>query len=71
MRDVDIITKALGEAHLVLLVYVHEILHGCVKPGSHDTDATVQQLLDIIARNDVIAARERLSKGNGKLREVE
>jgi hypothetical protein len=31
----------------------------------------VQQLLDILAGDEILAARERFSKANGKLREAE
>jgi hypothetical protein len=62
MRDIDIITKAMDDAQ--------KVLHGYVEPGPRNAEATLQQMLEILDRDDVIAARERLSQGYGQLRLV-
>jgi protein tyrosine phosphatase (PTP) superfamily phosphohydrolase (DUF442 family) len=59
MRDIDVVAKAMGEAQ--------EKLHAYAKHGPRSAEATLQQMLEILDRNDVIAARERMSKGFGQL----
>jgi hypothetical protein len=67
MRDIDIITKAMEDTHQVLHSYVHQLQNGCVEPESRHAEATLQKMFDILDRDDVIAARERISKGYGRL----
>jgi hypothetical protein len=62
MRDIDIITKAMDEAQ--------QILHGYIEPRPRNAEVTLQRMIEILDRDDVIAARERLSKGYGRLRLV-
>jgi hypothetical protein len=62
MRDIDVVTKAMQDAHQVLSEYI--------EPGPRCAEATLQHMLRILDRDDVIAARERLSKGYGQLRLV-
>ncbi|QUS40559.1 hypothetical protein RPMA_18245 [Tardiphaga alba] len=62
MRDIDIMTNAMAEAHAVLCDYI--------EPDRRDPAAVLQQMIEILDRDDVVAARERLSKGYGHLRVV-
>ncbi|MDB5501496.1 MAG: hypothetical protein JWR89_1398 [Tardiphaga sp.] len=36
-----------------------------VKPGSHDSKRTVQRLLEVLDRDDVVSAEDRLEDGMG------
>ncbi|MGM4906716.1 hypothetical protein AB8B21_03385 [Tardiphaga sp. 866_E4_N2_1] len=67
MRDIDIITKAMGDAHAVLHGYVNRLQHGYLEPDPRNAEATLQQMFDILDRDDVVAARERISNGYGHL----
>ncbi|KAA0076109.1 hypothetical protein [Tardiphaga sp. P9-11] len=62
MRDIDIIMKAMHDAQALLGAYI--------EPGPRDPEAVLQRMLDILDREDVIAAQERLRRGYGRLRLV-
>jgi hypothetical protein len=62
MRDIDIITKAMDDAQ--------QVLHGYIEPGPRDAQQTLQRMIEILDRDDVVAARERMSRGYGQLRVV-
>ncbi|MDR6658982.1 hypothetical protein J2W51_001524 [Tardiphaga robiniae] len=62
MRDIDIITKAMEDAQAVLSDYI--------EPRPRDPKAVLQRMLEILDRDEVIAAQERLVKGYGELRVV-
>jgi len=62
MRDIDIVTKAMKDAQKVLSDYI--------EPGPRDPQAVLQRMLGILDRDDVVAARERLSTGYGQLRSI-
>jgi hypothetical protein len=62
MRDIDLVTQAMRDAHKVLCEHI--------EPGPRDADKTLQRMLEILDRDDVVAARERLSNGFGTLRTV-
>jgi hypothetical protein len=62
MRDIDIITKAMEDAQAVLCEYV--------EPGPRDPQAVLQRMLEILDRDDVIAAQERLRSGYSQLRVI-
>jgi hypothetical protein len=62
MRDIDIITKAMDDAQ--------QVLHRYIEPGPRNPEAVLQRMIEILDRDDVIAARERLSRGYGRLRLV-
>ena len=59
MRDVDIINKAMDDAQAEL--------HRYVEPGPRNPEAVLQRMLDILDREDVVAAQQRLSRGYGRL----
>lgn len=62
MRDINIITNAMEEAQAVLYDYI--------EPGPHDPHAVLGRMLEILSRDAVVAAQERLQKGYGQLRLV-
>lgn len=62
MRDIDIITKAMEDAQ--------KVMHHYMEPGPRSPEWTLHRIIDILERDDVVAARERLSKGYGHLRLV-
>ena len=63
MRDIDIIMKAMHDAQALLGTYI--------EPGRRDPEAVLQSMLEIVDREDVIAAQDRLSKGYGRLKVVQ
>ena len=63
MRDIDLLTNAMAEAHAVLCDYIEPA-------DERDPAAVLQRMMEILDRDDVVAARERLSKGYGHLRLV-
>ena len=63
MRDIDIIMKAMHDAQALLGTYI--------EPGPRDPEAVLQSMLEIVDREDVIAAQDRLSKGYGRLKVVQ
>jgi hypothetical protein len=67
MRDIDIITKAMEDAHQVLHSYVNRVQHGYVEPSPRHAEATLQQMFDILDQADVMAARVRIMRGYGHL----
>jgi hypothetical protein len=62
MRDIDIITKAMEDAQAVLSDYI--------EPRPRDPKPVLQRMPEILDRDEVVAAQERLIKGNGELRIV-
>ena len=52
LSDEELTLYAIREAQLILADYV--------QPGARDGDKTVQQLLDVLDRTDVIEAVDRL-----------
>ncbi len=62
MRDIDIIMKAMHDAQALLGAYI--------EPGPRDPEAVVQSMLEILDREDVIAAQDRLTKLYGRLKAV-
>ncbi|MGM4906889.1 hypothetical protein AB8B21_02485 [Tardiphaga sp. 866_E4_N2_1] len=53
MRDIDIVEKAMEDAQAVL--------HDYVEPGPCDPQAVLQRTLEILDREDVVAAQERVA----------
>ncbi|SFM26983.1 hypothetical protein SAMN03159423_0312 [Bradyrhizobium sp. NFR13] len=62
MRDIDIITKALDDAE--------KVIHDYSRPGPRNPEWTLHRMIDILDREDVVAARKRLAQGYGHLRLV-
>lgn len=62
MRDIDVITKAMDDAQA--------ILNGYIESGERDPKAVLRQMLDVLQRDEVLAAHERLCEGYGHLRLV-
>jgi hypothetical protein len=62
MRDIDVINDAMEDARAVL--------HSYMWPGPRDPQFVLQRMLEILDREDVVAAQERLRKGYGQLRLV-
>lgn len=46
------------------------LLGAYIEPGPRDPEAVLQSMLEILDREDVIAAQERLLRGYGRLRLV-
>jgi hypothetical protein len=57
MSDQELAVYALREAQLILAAYV--------EPGPHASEKTIQQLLDVLDRNDVVEAVDRLEDATG------
>jgi hypothetical protein len=62
MRDIDILTKAMEDAQLVLREYD--------QLGPRDRHAVLQRILEILDQEHVAAAQARLLKGYGQLKVV-
>ncbi|MGM5018742.1 hypothetical protein [Tardiphaga sp. 367_B4_N1_1] len=61
MRDIDIITKALKDAQAEVASYIE---------AGRGTQVTLERIMGILERDELIAAQERLRKGFGHLRLV-
>ena len=57
MTDQEIVLRALAELQMIAADYI--------EPNPRDAEITMQQMLSILDRRDVVAAAERLSKGYG------
>jgi hypothetical protein len=57
MRDIDVIIKARDE--------VEELLHAYMQPGPRNAEESMQRLIAILDRQDLVAALERLRQGYG------
>jgi hypothetical protein len=57
MTDQEIVLRALTELQLIAADYI--------EPGPRDAQITMQVMLSILNRRDVVAAAIRLSKGYG------
>lgn len=57
LSDEELALMALREAQLILADYV--------QPGPRDAERTLQQLLEVLDRNDVVEAVDRLEAGTG------
>jgi hypothetical protein len=57
MTDQEIVLRALTELQMIAADYI--------EPNPRDAEITMQQMLSILDRRDVVAAAERLSKGYG------
>ena len=57
MTDQEIVARALTELQLIAADYIN--------PGPRDAEITLQMMLSILDRRDVVAAATRLSKGYG------
>ena len=57
LSDEELTLYAIREAQLILADYV--------QPGSTDADKTVQQLLEVLDRDDVVEAVDRLEAETG------
>ncbi len=57
MTDQEIVLRALTELQMIAADYI--------EPNPRDAEITMQQMLSIPDRRDVVAAAERLSKGYG------
>ncbi len=63
MRDVEIINKAMEDAQALLRDYI--------KPGpQREPYMILRRMLEILDRDDVVAAQERLRRGYGRLRVI-
>jgi phage gp36-like protein len=62
MRDVDIINKAIEDAQAKVANYL--------EAGPRHTQVTLERIMGILERDDLIAAQERMSRGFGNLRVV-
>jgi hypothetical protein len=62
MTDQKLTVYALREAQLILAPYI--------EPGPRNSETTIQQRLDVLDRNDVVEAVDRLEYATG-LRMVE
>jgi hypothetical protein len=58
LTDREIVVQAFREAQIVLAEYV--------KPGPRNAEMTVQQLLEVLDRGDVVEAVERLETGTSE-----
>jgi hypothetical protein len=63
MRDIDIITKAVEDAQAEVAIYL--------EGDPHHTRVTLERIMGILERDELIAAQERLRKGYGRLRVVQ
>jgi hypothetical protein len=57
MTDQELAMSALREAQLILARYA--------EPGQRDSEKTIQQLLKVLDRNDVVEAVDRLEDATG------
>ena len=57
LSDEELTLMALREAQLILADYV--------QPGPRDSEKTIQQLLEVLDRDDVVEAVDRLEAGTG------
>jgi hypothetical protein len=57
MRDIDLVEKAIADALAVLHVYI--------EAGPRSAEDSMQRLLAILDREDLVAALERLKQGYG------
>jgi hypothetical protein len=57
MTDNEIVLRALTELQMIAADYI--------EPSPRDAEITMQVMLSILDRRDVVAAVERLSKGYG------
>ena len=57
MTDQEIVLRALTELQMIAADYI--------EPNPRDAEITMQQMLSILDRRDVVAAAERQSKGYG------
>jgi hypothetical protein len=62
MRDIDVIIKARDE--------VEELLHAYMQPGPPNAEESMQRLIEILDRDDLVAACQRILEGYGRLRVV-
>jgi hypothetical protein len=62
MRDIDIITKAIEDAQTEVANYLES--------GPRLTQVTLERIMGILERDELLAAQERLSRGYGHLRVV-
>ena len=58
MTDQEIVLRALTELRKIAAEYI-------IEPDPRDAEITMQQMLSILDRRDVVAAAERLFKGYG------
>ena len=58
MTDQEIVVRACTELRKIAAEYI-------IEPDPLDAEITMQQMLSILDRRDVVAAAERLSKGYG------
>ena len=57
MTDEQIVLKAFDD--------LLKLAAGYIEPGSHNAEATLNKMIEIIDSNEVVAAAERLEKGFG------
>jgi hypothetical protein len=57
MRDIDLVEKAITEAKAVL--------HAYLQHGPRNAEESMQGLIEILDREDLVAALERLQQGYG------
>ena len=57
LTDEELTLHAIREAQLILADYI--------QPGSRDAEKTMQQLIDVLDRNDVVEAVDRLEDVSG------
>ena len=57
LTDEELTLYAIREAQLILADYI--------QPGSRDAEKTMQQLIDVLDRNDVVEAVDRLEDVSG------
>jgi hypothetical protein len=62
MRDIDIIIQAVEDAQAEVTSYI--------EAGPRHTQVTLERIMGILERDDLIAAQERLRKGYGHLRVI-
>jgi hypothetical protein len=58
LTDRELVVQAFREVQIVLAEYV--------EPGPRDAEVTVQQLLEVLDRRDVVEAVERLETGSSE-----
>jgi hypothetical protein len=57
MRDEETVARAVLDIELILANYLH--------PGDRDANKTIEEIIEMLDRRDVIAAAERLESGHG------
>jgi len=57
LSDEELTLMAIREAQLILADYIH--------PGPRDAEKTLNELLSVLDRNDVVEAVDRLEAGTG------